>query len=49
MRSPKERIKGREPLPEEIENAEEEIISRTQLEAIPEEYMASLKGKKIPK
>ena len=49
MRSPKERIKGREPLPEEIENAEEELISRTQLEAIPEEYMATLKGKKIPK
>ena len=49
MRSPKEGIKGRELLPEEIEDAEEEIISRAQLEAFPEEYMALLTGKEIPK
>ena len=40
MRSQKERIKGQQLLPEEIEDAEEEIISRAQLEAFPEEYMA---------
>ena len=49
MRSPKEGIKGRELLPEEIEDAEEEIISRAQLGAFPEEYMALLTGKEIPK
>ena len=49
MRSPKERIKGQELLPEEIEDAEEEIISRAQLEAFPEEYMALLTGKEIPR
>ena len=48
MRSPKEGIKGRELLPEEIEDAEGEIISRAQLEAFPEEYMALLTGKEIP-
>jgi len=35
MRSLKERINGQEQLPEEIEDAEEEIISRAQLEAFP--------------
>ena len=49
MCSPKEGIKGQELLPEEIEDAEEEIISRAQLEAFPEEYMALLTGKEIPK
>ena len=49
MRSPKERIKGQELLPEEIEDAEEAIISRAQLEAFPEEYMALLTGKEIPR
>ena len=49
IRSPKERIKGQELLPEEIEDVEEEIISQAQLEAFPEEYMALLRGKEIPK
>ena len=49
MRSPKERIKRQELLPEEIEDTEEEIISRAQLEAFPEEYMVLLTGKEIPK
>ena len=49
MRSPKVSVKGNELLPKEIEDAEEKIISRTQLEAFPEEYMALLKGKEIPK
>ena len=49
MRSPKEGIKGRELLPEEIEDAEEGVISRAQLEAFREEYMALLTGKEIPK
>jgi len=40
-----ERIKRQELLPEEIEDAEKEIISRAQLEAFPEEYMALLTGK----
>ena len=38
MRNPKDRVSGQELLPEEIEDAEEEIISRAQLEAFPEEY-----------
>ena len=38
MRNPKDRVNGQELLPEEIEDAEEEIISRAQLEAFPEEY-----------
>ena len=41
--------KGKELLPDEIEDAEEEILSRAQLEAFPEEYMALLAGKEIPK
>ena len=49
MCSPKERIKGQGLLPEEIKDAEEEIISQVQLEAFPEEYMALLTGKDIPK
>ena len=49
MRSPNNSVKGQELLPEEIEDAEEEIISGTQLEAFPEEYMAFLKEKEIPK
>lgn len=49
MRNPRERIKGQELLPEEIEDAEEEIISRAQLEAFHEEYVALLTGKEIPK
>ena len=47
MHSPKERIKGL--LPEEIEDAGEEVISQVLLEAFPEEYMALLTGKEIPK
>lgn len=49
MRNPTEKITGRELLPEEIEDAEEEIISQTQLTAFPEEYMALSKGREIPK
>ena len=41
--------KGQELLPEEIEDGEEEIISRAQLEAFSEEYKALLTGKEIPK
>ena len=49
MCNPNDSVKGQELSPEEIEDAEEEIISRTQLEAFPEEYMALLKEKEIPK
>ena len=49
MRNPKDRVNGQELLPEEIEDAEEEIISRAQLETFPEEYEALLRGKEIPK
>ena len=49
MRNPKDRVNGQELLPEEIEDAGEEIISRAQLEALPEEYEALLRGKEIPK
>ena len=49
MRNPKDRVNGQELLPEEIEVTEEEIISRAQLEAFPEEYEALLRGKEIPK
>ena len=41
--------KGQELLPEEFEDAEEEILSRAQLEAFPEECIALLTGKEIPK
>jgi len=49
MRNPKDRVNGQELLPQEIEDAEEEVISRAQLEAFPEEYEALLRGKEIPK
>ena len=49
MRSPKETIRGQELLPEEIEDAEEEILSPGQLDALLEEYMTLLTGKEIPK
>ena len=49
MWSPKDRIKGQELFPDEIEDAEEAIICRSQFRAFPEEYMAFLTGKEIPK
>ena len=49
MCDPKEKVSGLELLYEEIEDAEEEIVSQAQLAAFPEEYMALSKGKEIPK
>ena len=49
MSNSKEKVSGQGLLPEEIEDAEEEIISQAQLAAFPEEYMALSKGKEIPK
>ncbi|KAL9974250.1 hypothetical protein ACROYT_G011265 [Oculina patagonica] len=49
MRIPKDRVNGQKLLPEEIEDAEEEIISRAQLEAFPEKYEALMRRKEIPK
>ena len=49
MCDPKEKVSGLELLQEEIEDAEEEIVSQAQLAAFPEEYMALSKGKEIPK
>ena len=49
MRSPESRLSGQELLPEEITNAEEEVIRRAQQEAFPEEYMALTLGKEFPK
>lgn len=46
MCDPKEKVSGLELLQEEIEDAEEEIVSQA---AFPEEYMALSKGKEIPK
>ena len=45
MCDPKEKVSGLELLQEEIEDAEEEIVSQAQLAAFPEEYMALSKGK----
>ena len=42
MRSTKKRIKWQELLLEEIEDAEEEILSRAELEVFPEEYLTLL-------
>ncbi|PFX19093.1 hypothetical protein AWC38_SpisGene16531 [Stylophora pistillata] len=47
MCNPRERMKGQELLPEEIEDAEVEIINRAQLKAFHEKYIALLKGKEI--
>ena len=49
MRNPTDRIEGQELLPEEIEDTEEEIISRAQLGAFPEEYKALLTERETPK
>ena len=49
MCDPKEKVSGLELLQEEIEDAEEEIVSQAQLAAFPEEYMVLSKGKEIPK
>ena len=49
MRSSESRLSGQELLPEEITDAEEEIIRRAQQEAFPEEYMALTVGKEFPK
>ena len=49
MRNPGDKIDGQELLPEEIEDSEEEIISVAQFEAFPEEHIALVVGKEIPK
>ena len=48
-RNPTDRVEGQELLPEEIEDAEEEIISRAQLEAFSEKYKALLTERETPK
>lgn len=48
MRNPKDRVSGQELLPEEIRDAEEDIIRRAQWEAFPEEYMALMAGREFP-
>ena len=47
MHNPSERLSSRELLPEEIRNAEEDIIQRAQREAFREEYDALVKKKPI--
>ena len=49
MRSPDSRSIGQELLPEDITDAEEEIIRKVQQEAFPEEYMELTVGKEFPK
>lgn len=48
MRNPKGKVTGKELLTEEIEDAEDKIISQAQLAAFPKEYMALWKGREIP-
>lgn len=47
MHNRNNRVNGQQLLPEDIEDAKEDIISQAQLEAFPEEYEALLRGRKL--